>query len=432
MKTAQRKKTNIKEKVKEKLKAPDFLIILITFGLAVFGLIMVFDSSLYAAAALKNGNEFSIIIQQAKWFVIGTILFFIASYFPYKKYRKITLPFYILTVLLLIYVLFTADPSKQNGARRWASLAEFQLQPSEIAKLTFTLYMSAWLSVQKVQQTTKDFLYKNSIPFLFVLLTVVILVVVGNDLSTAIIIGTIGLSMYLFSIKNRKYLMAFLGLLISLSIALFILMSIKSMITNKGAGDFRAVRFQTFFDINLGKNLSNDELHNEGYQIDQTLIGVGSGGLFGKGFTKSQVKYSLPETVSATDAIFAVFAEEFGFVGCVVLVGVYLTLVLRGLSLIDKVNDPYAQLIIVGIMTWLGVQAFVNIMANVALIPVSGVPLPLISYGGSSLSMLMTSLGIVTNISRYRGVSFITNKDESIVKSSLNKKRSSDMKLRNF
>lgn len=350
---------------------PDVLLIVAVVLLTLFGLVMVYDSSV-ALGIRDFGDRFYYLKEQAKWLGIGLMAFFAAGAVDYRVWRKLALPMLAVTFVLLIAVFIPGISIKALGARRWINFGLFVLQPAELAKFTMTVYLAAWFTGREKGRLGA---------FLMLLGMVVGLVVLEPDLGTSIIIVAIAMAMYFFSGAPLHQF----ALMIPTAAAIVGLLAITS--------PYRFRRLMTFF---------NPESDPQGasYHIRQAIIALGSGGLLGAGLGKSRQKYLyLPE--ANTDSIFAVIGEEVGFVGAVILMAVFLFLVWRGFRIARRVEDPFGRLLALGVSCWVGIQAAMNIAAMVALIPLTGIPLPLVSYGGSNLVTILGALGVLVNISRH-------------------------------
>jgi cell division protein FtsW len=350
--------------------SPDWFLISLILGLTVFGIVMVGNASVVEAFR-DFGDKFYYLRQQLIWAVFGLLAFVVFSFFDYRKLRKLALPLMLFSFVSLILVLIPAIGIKSLGARRWLSLGFFSFQPSELTKLAFVLYLSSFFASKK-----------KFWPFLFVLGALLMLIMLQPDLGTAVILAATGLVVYFVS-GGSLFLISLAGLFGLLSGAALIFFS-----------SYRRERFLTFL------NPARDPL-GASYHIRQILIAIGSGGLFGVGLGQSRQKYEyLPE--ATTDSIFAVIAEELGFVGAISLLVLFLLVVWRGMRIAKEAPDDFARLLAVGITAWIGFQALVNLSAMVAIVPLTGVPLPFISYGGSSLVLSLTAMGILVNISKQR------------------------------
>jgi len=376
----------------------DKVLLYLVLSLVFFGLLMVFEaSSSYAQGVFDNKYKF--LFQQFVWVLIGFFgmwYMYKIDFYRLKKWSKplmlISLGF--LSVLALQSVLSqifktpvqTPFTKMTYGAFRWVVLnpppfpaipllGRISFQPTDVAKLAFILYGGLFL--EKI--TSKD--KRKTFGFLILVLTTVGLVALEPDFGTASIFMAIAVSLYFISNLSLLYLVVGLPVIIALGG----IMSFSS--------SYRRQRLMTFL------RPRETDILKEGYHIAQILIAVGSGGFLGLGFGESRQKYAyIPEVVS--DSIFAVIAEEFGFVGSVFLSLVFLALVWKGLSIAKNQKDPFKKFVAVGISCWIGVQAFVNLFAMVHLIPLTGVPLPFISYGGSSMIVSLMGIGVLLNISR--------------------------------
>lgn len=350
--------------------SPDWFLIGLVLGLTFFGIVMVGNASV--VEALRDfGDQFYFLRQQIIWAVLALAAFTFFSFFDYHKLRKFALPLILFSLVALILVLIPGLGIKVLGARRWISLGFFRFQPAEFTKLAFVLYLSSFFANKK-----------NFLPFLSVLAILLLLIMMEPDLGTAVILASTSLLVY-FASGAPLFLIGLVGLL-GLSGGAGLIF----------ASSYRRERLMTFL------NPSRDPL-GASYHIRQILIAIGSGGLFGVGLGQSRQKYEyLPE--ATTDSIFAVVAEELGFLGAVSVLAAFLLLVWRGMRIAKEAPDEFGRLLAVGITAWIGFQALVNLSAMVALVPLTGVPLPFISYGGSSLVLSLTAMGILVNISKNR------------------------------
>ncbi|MFZ5366435.1 MAG: putative lipid II flippase FtsW [Patescibacteria group bacterium] len=356
--------------LKSQTQKIDRLLVFLVVGLTLFGILMVYDASVVTAFR-DFGDKYFYIRQQIFWAILGLGALFAASKFDYRRLEKLAPILMFMTFIALVLVLIPGLGVKVLGARRWLTFAGFSFQPAELTKLTFVLYLS-FLFAKK----------PKFLPFLVSLGILSILIMLEPDLGTTVVLVASGLSLYfvsgapLFSLV----LMAVLGILTGLSLIF--------------SSNYRKERFLTFLDI------SRDPL-GASYHIRQVLLALGAGGLWGLGLGASRQKYEyLPEAM--TDSIFAIIAEELGFIGAIVLLIVFLVIVFKGLKISQEAPDRFGQLLAVGITSWIGVQTLVNLASQVALVPLTGVPLPFISYGGSSLVVALSGIGILLNISKQR------------------------------
>lgn len=346
-----------------------FLTIIIV---GLFGLLAVFNSSVVSAFR-DFGNPYHYIRNQAIYllFGIGAMLFF--ARFPYKNWYKFAIPLLCITLVLLIAVFIPGIGIRALGAKRWINLGFFSLQPTELAKLALVIYLSAWFAYKE----------KNRfLPFLSLLGVLVGLVILQPDLGTAIIITSIAMVLYFVSGAPIMHFVLIVPTLVAMVVMLAI------------AAPYRLARLMTFL------NPMNDPLGSS-YHIRQILIALGSGGMFGVGIGKSRQKYEyLPE--ANTDSIFAIIGEEVGFVGVMVLLMVLIFIMYRSFKIAESIPDRFGKLLATGISSWFAIQTVINLSAMVSLVPLTGVPLPLISYGGSNLLAIMVGFGILLNISKHR------------------------------
>lgn len=351
---------------------PDLFLATLVVLLTIFGVIMVGNASVVEAYR-DFGDKFYYLKLQAQWAGLGFLAFGLASFFNYRHLKKLAAPLMILAIIFLILVLIPKLGIKALGARRWLSFGGFSFQPAEFVKFALVVYLAAFLS------------YKQKLlPFLILIGVLVGLIMLEPDLGTTVIVVAIGILVYFVSGAPVWQIGALgvLGLLGGLGLIF--------------SSFYRRQRFLTFLDP------ARDPL-GASYHVRQVLIALGSGGLFGLGLGQSRQKYEyLPEVT--TDSIFAVIAEETGFVGGVLVLLVFLLFVWRGFKLAKQSPDKFSQLLVIGVTIWIGLQALINLASMVALVPLTGIPLPFISYGGSSLVLVLVGAGVLVNISKHRVV----------------------------
>ncbi len=361
-------------------------IVITTLIISIFGLIMVFDASMGLIA-----QKYHYITLQAIWMILGSIIAFIAYKFDYRELKKYALVFLIFVLISLIVVIVFS--SKINGSQRWIKIGFVSLQPSEFAKLFFIIYISAWLTKfyeKKLGEiiTFSDNLKHFLIPYFLITSLVAGLIIIEKDMGTTIVILSIALFILIIA-DNKKYIFPNLGIVTLIySFLGVILIAIEP---------YRIQRILTFLHLSKATNT----VLSSGYQVHQILIAIGSGGITGVGFTQSiQKNQYLVGTTAITDSIFAVIAEELGLIGAIILIAMLLYLIYLILLVSIKSTDTFGKFIAAGIAAWIGIQAFINIAANIGVIPLTGVPLPLISYGGSSVITILAGIGIVLSINR--------------------------------
>ncbi|WP_025704022.1 putative lipid II flippase FtsW [Paenibacillus graminis] len=372
---------------------PDFQLLILTLLLVGFGLLMVFSSSSsLMLASEKFGNDSLFFVKrQIIWVVLGSIAMFVTMNIHYSKFKKWYAPIFMITLVLLLFV---ASTERINGAKSWFSIGSLGIQPTELAKISIILYLAALIS--KKGERLRD-LRTGYIPVMVIVGIVAGLIMMQPDLgSCLILVATSGLVIYAGG-ASMKHIMASIALLV---LGVGIVMGAKTAIdslsppseTAAVSKDYKKDRISAFI---------NPEADPEdgGYNILQSLIALGEGGTNGSGFGQSiQKLHYLPYPY--TDFIFAVIGEELGFIGTSLFLLVYLYFIWRGILIALRCTDPFGTLVGIGIMGLIAIQAFVNIGGVTNTIPLTGVTLPFISYGGSSLLVTMLSMGIMLSISR--------------------------------
>lgn len=304
----------------------------------------------------------------------GLALFFLLSKLDYKIWKKFSLPILLGSIALLILVFIPGVGYGLKGAQRWIHLGLFTFQPSELVKLALVMYLAAWFSSwhERHQQ------WSAMVPFFLILGFIWALLIKQPDVGTLGIITLIAFTMYFFAGAKMTHIG---GLIIAVLLILAVAVAVAP---------YRLNRITAFWD-------RGSDPRGVSYHINQSLIGIGSGGIFGLGYGQSKQKLSyLPEPVG--DSIFSIIGEELGLVGMSVLIGIFVALIFTLISIAQRAPDAFSRLYVLGVAVWIGAQAFMNIGAISGLIPLTGVPLPFISYGGTSLIVLLASLGIVRGI----------------------------------
>lgn len=359
---------------------PDYVLLAIVFLLTAFGLAMVASASL-----VKGQDNFGDIYYYAKHqFLYGVLpglfLFFVAQNVYYRNWKKLVLPLLVLAVLALILVFIPALGFAHGGAKRWLVLGSLSFQPAEMMKLIFIAYLASWFV--KKGEKIKDF-KETVLPMMVMLGILGVLIMAQPNLGTLSIIVLAAFS--LFFVAGGKISHIFF-LAASLSAALFMLIHFGSYGMNR-------------FIIYLYPEMDPQGI---GYQINQAMLAIGSGGFWGMGFLQGRQKYNyLPEPYG--DSIFAVLAEELGFVGVLFLTALFLAFAWRCFLIAKNAPDQFGRLLAAGISLTIILQFFINIGAISRFLPLTGIPLPFISYGGSSLIFTLVGAGIILNISKYAG-----------------------------
>lgn len=356
--------------LKQKKNKFDWWLFGITFLFTIFGLLMIYESS--NVSAYKDfGDQYHYVRDQIKYLSIGMVGMIVTSFISYKKYYSWSLWLMFLTIILLISVFIPGIGIKLLGAHRWIGFSSFNFQPAELTKITLIIYLAAWFSNKEKGRL---------LPFLLLLSLVVGLIILQPDLGTAIIITAIGLTMYFLSGAPFWHFI------------MVVPVTILSILGLAITSPYRFRRLTTFLDPNI------DPL-GASYHIRQILISLGSGGLFGIGLGASRQKYQfLPE--ATTDSIFAIIGEEFGYIGAICFIMLYIYFLYKIFKIALNARDKHSFLLAGGIFAFFCCQAVINLGAITAFLPLTGVPLPLISYGGSNLIVSLISIGIILNINR--------------------------------
>lgn len=366
---------------------PDFLLLFLAFSLVCFGLAMVFSASMaysrYDSITDTMLNDPSYLaIRQAAAIALGTVAMFFCMNIDYKVLKKwIGFGFVIVVIMLLLVPIFGKEV---NGARSWFNVAGFGIQPAEFAKLGIILYLSALIS--KKQEVFRSF-KKGLLPSLMIVTFIAALILLQPDLGSAMILVLCSLLVIIAGGANLKHIFS-LGIVgsafLSVAVAIYLIKS--------GGNSYRIDRFTSFL------NPWADPL-DTGYHLIQSLYAFGHGGISGAGFGQGiQKLHYLPE--AHNDFIFAIIGEELGFIGSSLFILVYLAFIWRGLLIAIRCNELFGTLAGVGIIGLIGIQALINLGGVTGSIPLTGVTLPLISYGGSSMLVTLISLGILLSISR--------------------------------
>lgn len=307
---------------------------------------------------------------------LGLLAFFIFYKINIISLKKLSLPALILAIILLVLVFVPKIGLSALGAKRWISIFSFSFQPSEFAKLALVIYLAHWL------ESKKDKIKKPVMIFPFLLWTGLIggLIILEPDMGTFLIICATAFVMYFMAGSDLK------------TMGLVFLTGIILLISLIAIEPYRRERFTSFLD-------PNKDIAGSGYQLKQALIAIGSGELVGLGLGKGIQKYNyLPETIG--DSVFAVVSEELGFIGSTLVLFTYLIWILSGLKIASLSSDLFSRYLVIGVIAWIGLQAFVNTLGILGMIPFTGIPLPFISYGGTALMIELAGIGMVANIAK--------------------------------
>lgn len=344
--------------------------------LSVFGLMMIYSSS-YVWAEYKFNDSFHYLKYQSIFFIVGLFVMIFVSKIDYKFYFKNSNIILFISFILLVLVLIPGIGSVRNGSRSWFGIGSLGIQPSEAAKISLIIFTSRYLSLN---DRYIDNFFKGVVPVLIIVCLCFGLIMLQPDLGTGLILFLSIISILFIAGVNIKFFL-FGGVIGIIGVVILILIA-----------PYRMDRITSFIDP------WSDEL-GTGFQIIQSLYAIGPGGLLGTGFLNSiQKHFYLPEP--QTDFIFSIISEEFGVMGAVIVVGLFSIIFYRGIKISINCDDSFAKYLSFGILFQLIFQAIMNLMVVIGMIPVTGVTLPFLSYGGSSLLVSMASIGIILNISR--------------------------------
>jgi len=338
--------------------------------LSILGLLFIFEASSIRAAS-EFSDSLHYLKVQSVWLALGIFVMMFFSFFDYKKLYFFSFISMAINILLLIVVLIPGIGFTAGGARRWIDFGFFNVQPAELVKFSLIIYLAAWF----VRKEKRRFF-----SFIFLVGFLILLVVLQPDMGTAIIIFALSMIIYYLSGMSIVYPLLFSPLAL---LGFYILVKVSP---------YRFNRLLAYL------NPATDPL-GIGYHINQILISLSNGGLIGQGFGSSRQKYLfLPE--AHTDSIFAIISEEFGFMGALILIGLYFIFIYRIYHLIRRAPDNLSKLLACGIFAFFNLQIIINLAAMTGLFPLTGVPLPFISYGGSNLLISFALIGILLNIEK--------------------------------
>jgi cell division protein FtsW len=356
---------------------PEYMILVAVVALAAIGILMVYSSSAIRAY-ISRDDAFAIVGPQIVWAAIGLLAMAVMMRLDYRLLRLASVPFYVAAVALLVLVFEPSLNRVIGGSARWLVLGPLPaIHPAEIAKLALTVYLAHWLASRG---TRISGFRSGTLPFLLITLPVVGLVFREPDLGTSAVIGATALAMFFIAGASLRHLLAMGALAVG---GAFVV----------GLRGYQLERIRTFLDPWA------DPL-GAGFHTIQGLLALGLGGVLGSGLGESKLAGGLYLPNAWNDFIFAIIGEEFGFVGGTVVVVLFLVLGYYGVRTALRAPDTFGALLAAGITTWLCLQAFVNIAVVVALLPVTGITLPFVSAGGSSLVVSFAAAGILLSISR--------------------------------
>jgi cell division protein FtsW len=365
--------------VRVRAHAPDYLLLTVVIVLSIIGLIAVYSSS-YVLGEAQFGDANYFVKRQMIFLVMGLVLMFAAMRFPYRALMRLSPLLMLGTLILLALVLVPGVGMEQNGAYRWIALPEPlpPLQPSEIAKLAVLIYMAAWLAAKG------DLLHDVSLgvlPFVGMVGVVSALIILEPDLGTAIMVA--GITGVLFFVAGaRLFHVIVLGATGLVTVVMLTL-----------AGGYRMDRVTAFLD-------AESDPSGVGFHALQLLVAFGSGGFTGVGLGVSRQKFFYVPG-SHTDGVLAIIGEELGYIGITVVMGLFVVLLWRGLMIARRADTQFGSLIAMGVLAWIAFQMLINVGGVTRLLPLTGIPLPFISYGGSALLSIFVAMGVLLSVSRY-------------------------------
>lgn len=356
---------------------PDFGLFIVIILLVVFGVIFLSSAS-SVISFQEYGDSRYMFLKQVVGIIIGFVAMGIFYKVDVKYWKKISFPMLIISIITLIAVFIPGLGVEHGGARRWIDIGPIQIQPSEFLKFSIIIYLASLFEKKGVE--VRD-TYGGLIPFLVLVGFMGLLIMMQPDMGTLLVIVVISVVMYFVSGAKMSHLAA-MGLA-----------GVAGLVFLIKVSPYRMQRFLVF----LNPDQYSD--HAAGYQTKQALIAIGSGGLIGRGFGQSLQKYRyLPE--ASTDSIFAIISEERGIIGAALIFTLFASFGYFGFKVARGAPDAYTRLLAVGITSWIVFQAILNICATLSLVPLTGVTLPFISFGGTSIVMVIASCGILLNISR--------------------------------
>ncbi|MBI2626275.1 MAG: putative lipid II flippase FtsW [Candidatus Nealsonbacteria bacterium] len=358
---------------------PDYILASVVGILILLGVVILTSVSTVISQEKFGSPNFYLMRHLLYGILPGLILGYAAYRIPLEFWKKRAPILLLASLFLMILVFFPKIGINSGGASRWINLGITSFQPSELLKISFILYLAAWLP--SLREKTKKNLSRTLSAFLAIMGIIGLLLALQPNVSTLGIIITCGILMYFLTGMPAKHA---LGIITSIVAIFAVLVKIAP---------YRMERVLVFLNPNL-------DPMGKSYQLKQALIAIGSGGIFGKGLGMSIQKFGfLPEPMA--DSIFAVLSEETGLIGSLIIVSLFLIFAWRGLKIAKKSADSFQKLACAGIIFWITIQAFVNMGSTIGILPLTGIPLPFISYGGSAIAAELFGIGILLNISRH-------------------------------
>lgn len=396
------------------------ILILLAYVLLGIGMIFIFDASIFQGSSVF-GDELHFVKSQLFWIISGSVFLLTFCRIDYKIYLgRRSIIVLALTFIVLILVLLISQPfmdrlfggnigplvvgteTALGGASRWFIIRVgsrlYSLQPAEFAKISMIIYLASWLSEQRytytnLKEAIKLHFFNDLIVFLLIVGTIGFLVLIEPDMGTTMILLAVSFIIYFSSGTDIVHLGG--------SAALVVIFLIMILIAGVIA-PYRFGRIVTFTQVFNTGQVPEADLHDTGYQIQQVLIGIGSGGFWGKGLGNSRQEYGyLVENTAFTDSVSAVILEETGYVGGIVLLLTYFVLLGISMAIANRANSKSGKLLAFGVGSWFMIQALFHLAANTSTIPFTGIPLPFFTYGGSSTWATMIGVGILVSVDRW-------------------------------
>ncbi|MEG1527648.1 MAG: putative lipid II flippase FtsW [Clostridia bacterium] len=352
----------------------DYIILLSTIFLVGLGLLFIFSASSYTAQK-DFGNKYYFLIKQAIGALVGCVCLVSIYFVNLEKIKRLSIPFALLAMILLGLVFVPKIGIENYGAKRWIGFGSFSFQPSELAKFAFVFFSCVYISNKKVNMAKLT----HNLPIIICGVVYCLLIIIEPNMSITVCMGLIMVCMlFVGGMKLKWFFICMIPLLLVVPILIVI-------------EPYRLLRLLAFVNPFASPK-------DEGYQLIQSLYALGSGGFFGVGLFNSRQKYEfLP--FAESDFIFSIIGEETGLFGCIILFGLYFILIFRGIKLAVSCKDRYHTLFASGIISVIAIQCLINFAVVTGSIPPTGLPLPFVSYGGTSLVVFMSSVGILLNIS---------------------------------
>jgi len=371
------------------MKRLDFNLLTLILSLTFFGIVVLGSASIVISQ--KNfGENYYYVRHQLVAIAIGFALLYLFQKINYEYLKKGAPWIFLGSIILMVLVFVPHIGLTYKGASRWINLGITSLQPAELFKIAFIIYFASWLDARKKELGN---VYEGVLPLLAILFVPSVLLISQPDVGTLGVIIAIAIIMYLAARSKLSHVM----LLVVLILVLFGVVGILE--------PYRFERLKTYFN-------PSSQTQGTSYQINQSLIAIGSGGFFGKGIGQSVQKYSfLPETIG--DSIFAILAEELGFIGSLAVIVLFIMFLRKGFRIAEHAPDDFGKLLAVGLSSLIVIQAYVNIMSISGLIPLTGIPLPFFSYGGSAMVTILAVCGILLNTSKHTRLDSMTRQAKS-------------------